>query len=195
MVLRHENAVLRRQVPRVRYEPADRLWFATLSHLIPRHRWTQVFPMTPATLPAWHRKLVAKKWDYSQRRRPGRPPTASAIKALILRMAAENPGWGHQRIHGELTSLGHKLAASTVWNILNQPGAGPRPASQRTNLEAVPPSPGRAHRRGRPSADSSTSTRSPADITTNPQPTGRFLYLSPTGSGSPPARPVCTASC
>nr|WSX75682.1 integrase core domain-containing protein [Streptomyces sp. NBC_00899] len=127
LVLRHENAVLRRQVPRVRYEPADRLWFAALSHLIPRRRWAQVFPITPATLLAWHRKLVAKKWDYSRRRRPGRPPTATAVKALILRMAADNPEWGHRRIHGELTRLGHRIAASTVWNILNQAGIDPAP--------------------------------------------------------------------
>ncbi|WP_322973974.1 integrase core domain-containing protein [Actinacidiphila oryziradicis] len=127
LVLRQENAVLRRHVPRVRYEPADRLWFAALSHLIPRRRWAQVFPMTPATLLAWHRELVAKKWDYSQRRRPGRPPTATAVKALVLRMAADNPGWGHRRIHGELTRLGHRIAASTVWNILHQAGIDPAP--------------------------------------------------------------------
>jgi transposase len=122
LVLRHQNAVLRRQVPRVRYEPADRLWLAALSHLIPRRRWGNIFPITPATLLAWHRKLVAKKWDYSKRRRPGRPPTAAEVKALVLRMAAENPRWGHRRIHGELTRLGHKIAASTVWNILDRAG-------------------------------------------------------------------------
>ncbi|MEU4835996.1 integrase core domain-containing protein [Streptosporangium sp. NPDC023615] len=127
LVLRHQNAVLRRQVPRVRYEPADRLWLAALSHLIPRRQWRKIFPTTPATLLAWHRKLVAKKWDYSRRRRPGRPPTAAAVKALILRMAAENPRWGHRRIHGELPRLGHKIAASTVWNILNQAGTDPAP--------------------------------------------------------------------
>jgi putative transposase len=127
LVPRHENAVLRRHLPRVRYEPADRLWFAALSHLIPRRRWAQVFPITPATLLAWHRTLVAKKWDYSRRRRPGRPPTAAGVKALVLRMAAENPGWGHRRIHGELTRLGHTMAASTVWNILNQAGINPAP--------------------------------------------------------------------
>ena len=92
LVLRQENVVLRRHVPRASYEPADRLWFAALSHLIPRRRWAQTFPITPTTLPAWHRKLVAKKWDYSQQRRPGRPPTATVVKAQILRMAAENPG-------------------------------------------------------------------------------------------------------
>jgi hypothetical protein len=59
-----------------------------LSSLIPRRRWAQVFPVTPATLLAWHRRLIASKWDYSMRRgRPGRPPTASAVKALVLRLA------------------------------------------------------------------------------------------------------------
>ncbi|MFE5003807.1 hypothetical protein ACFRJ3_04080 [Streptomyces sp. NPDC056696] len=127
LVLRHENAVLRRHVPRLRYEPADHLSFATLSHLIPRRRWPQVSPTTPATLLAWHRKLVARKWDYSQRRRSGRPPTAAAVRALVLRVAAENPGWGHRCSHGELTRLGHKMATSTVWNILNQAGIDPAP--------------------------------------------------------------------
>jgi transposase InsO family protein len=61
LVLRHENAVLRRHVDRVRYEPADRAWFAALARLIPRRRWSEVFPVTPATLLAWHRKLAAKK--------------------------------------------------------------------------------------------------------------------------------------
>ncbi|MGW0808186.1 helix-turn-helix domain-containing protein [Nonomuraea sp. NPDC002799] len=126
LVLRHQDAVLRRQVPRVRYEPTDRLWLAALSHLIPHH-WRRIFPATPATLLAWHRELVAKKWDYSNRRHPGRPPTAAAIKALILRMAAENPRWGHRRIHGELTRLGHQISASTVWNILNRAGIDPAP--------------------------------------------------------------------
>lgn len=81
LVLRHENAVLRRQLQsRVRYEPADRLWLAALSPLIARRRWAQVFPVTPGTLLNWHRKLITKKWDYSHRRgRPGghRPTTRS----------------------------------------------------------------------------------------------------------------------
>src|SRR5713101_8716793 len=61
LVLRHENAVLRRHVGRVRYEPADRLWFAALARLIPRRGWAEIFPVRPATLLAWHRKLVARK--------------------------------------------------------------------------------------------------------------------------------------
>ena len=59
LVLRHENAVLRRHIGGVRYEPADRVWFAALSRLLPRRRWTEIFPVTPATLLAWHRKLAA----------------------------------------------------------------------------------------------------------------------------------------
>jgi putative transposase len=94
LALRHENTVLRRNVARVRYEPADRLWFAALSSLLPRSRWGHVFPVTPATLMRWHRRLVARRWDYSRRRRPGRPPTAASIRRLVLRMAAENPDVG-----------------------------------------------------------------------------------------------------
>jgi hypothetical protein len=74
LVLRYENAVLRRQIGRVRYQPADRLWLAALSRLVPRHLWGEVFPVTPATLLAWHRRLVARKWDYSSRRVPGGRP-------------------------------------------------------------------------------------------------------------------------
>ncbi|MGW3658810.1 integrase core domain-containing protein [Streptomyces sp. NPDC005151] len=129
LVLRHENAVLRRQLQgRVRYEPADRLWFAALSSLIPRRRWATVCPITPSTLLAWHRKLLARRWDYSKRRRgPGRPPTQAAIKKLVLRLTRENSRWGHHRIQGELARLGHLIAASTVWEILHAAGIDPAP--------------------------------------------------------------------
>ena len=109
LVLRHENAVLRRQIGRVRYQPGDRLWLAALSRLIPRHCWGEVFAVTPATLLAWHRRLVAGKWDYASRRRPGRPSTATAIRKLVIRMAADNPTWGHRRVQGELIKLGHRI--------------------------------------------------------------------------------------
>ena len=66
LVLRHENAVLRRQAGRVRYEPADRAWLAALARLVPRRRWAEVFPVTPATLLAWHRRLAAKTYDTSK---------------------------------------------------------------------------------------------------------------------------------
>jgi hypothetical protein len=71
LVLRHENAVLRRHASRVRYEPADRVWLAALARLIPRNHWAEVFPVTPATLLAWHRRLAAKKYNTSKQRKPG----------------------------------------------------------------------------------------------------------------------------
>jgi len=100
LALRHQNAVLHRQVSRVRYTPADRVWLAALSRLVPRRRWAEVFAVTPATILAWHRRLVARKWDYTARRRPGRPSTAAVIKDLVVRMATENPTWGHRRVQG-----------------------------------------------------------------------------------------------
>ena len=118
LILRHENAVLRRQIARVRYTPADRAWLAALSRLLPRCRWAEVFPVTPATILAWHRRLASRRWDYTARRRPGRPPTAPAIKKLVIRMATENLTWGHRRVQGELVRLGHRIAAWTVWQIL-----------------------------------------------------------------------------
>ncbi|MDH6223616.1 putative transposase [Streptomyces sp. MJP52] len=129
LVLRHENAVLRRQITGpVRYEFADRFWLAALSSLIPRRRWREIFPVTPGTLLAWHRRFIAAKWDYSGRRaRTGRPPTEAALKKLILQLARENAQWGHRRIQGELARLGHPIAASTVWEILHAAGIDPAP--------------------------------------------------------------------
>ena len=127
LVLRHENAVLRRNAGRARYEPADRMWFAALARLLPRRRWTDIFPVTPATLLAWHRKLAAKRYDTSRRRKPGRPPTVPGITRLAVRLAQENPLRGYRRIHGELTKLGVTVAPSTVWEILRAAGIDPAP--------------------------------------------------------------------
>jgi putative transposase len=127
LVLRHENAVLRRNAGRIRYDPGDRAWFAVLTRFIPRRRWAEVFPVTPATLLAWHRRLAARKYDTSKRRRPGRPPTVRSIARLAIRLAHENPLWGYRRIHGELTKLGVSVAASTVYEILRAAGIDPAP--------------------------------------------------------------------
>ena len=127
LVLRHENAVLRRHVRRVRYEPADRAWLAALARLVPRRRWAEVFPVTPATLLAWHRRLAAGKYDTRKSRKPGRPPTSPGIARLVVRLARENPLWGHRRIHGELIKLGVTIAPSTVWEILHAAGIDPAP--------------------------------------------------------------------
>ncbi|MGW2939829.1 hypothetical protein ACWDA7_51185, partial [Streptomyces sp. NPDC001156] len=128
LVLRHENAVLRRQLASpVRYESVDRLWCAALSGLIPRCRRREVFPVSPGTLLGWHRRFVAAQWDYSARRRTGRPPTVTALKSLVLRLASEYPRWGHRRIQGEWARLGHRIAASRVWEILHAAGIDPAP--------------------------------------------------------------------
>jgi putative transposase len=128
LVLRHENQVLRRQLNgRLRWDHADRLWLATLSRLVSRRRWAEVFPVTPATILRWHRNLVARKWDYARRRRPGRPSAGTSVRTLVIRMARENPAWGHRRIQGELARLGHVIAASTVREILHAAGIDPAP--------------------------------------------------------------------
>ncbi|MGW1088523.1 helix-turn-helix domain-containing protein [Streptomyces sp. NPDC002596] len=117
----------RRQIARVCYEPADRIWLAALSRLIPHERRRQVFAVTPTTLPAWHRQLLARKWTFTQCRRPGQPSTAPAVKQLILRLARENRTWGHRRIQDELARLGYAIAPSTVREILHAPGTDPAP--------------------------------------------------------------------
>ena len=103
------------------------MWFAALARLIPRGRWTEIFPITPATLLAWHRKLAGRKYDTSGRRKPGRPPAVPGIARLVVRLAKENPLRGHRRIHGELAKLGITVAPSTVWQILHAAGIGPAP--------------------------------------------------------------------
>jgi putative transposase len=127
LALRHENAVLPRHAGRIRYEPADRAWFTALAQLIPRRRWAGVFPVTPATLLAWHRRLAARKYDTSKRRKPGRPPAIRSIARLVVRLANENPLSGYRRIHGELSKLGVRVAPSTVYAALRAAGTGPAP--------------------------------------------------------------------
>ncbi|MER6005882.1 hypothetical protein ABT120_45570 [Nonomuraea angiospora] len=120
LVLRQENQVLRRQL-------GGRLRLAALSRLIHRRRWAELFPLTPATILRRHRELVARKWTFTGRSRPGRPSTCRPVKALTVRMARENPTWGHRRIQGELARLGYPIAASTVWEILHAAGIDPAP--------------------------------------------------------------------
>jgi putative transposase len=127
-VLRHQNQVLCRQLSgRLRWDHVGRLWLTALSRLVNRRRWSEIFPVTPATILRWHRDLVARKWTYAGRRRPGRPAIGISIKTLIVRMARENPAWGHRRIQGELARLGYAIAASTVWEILHAAGIDPAP--------------------------------------------------------------------
>jgi putative transposase len=129
VVLRHELAVLRRQVGRPQLRPSDRLLLAAASRLLPRSRWSS-FLVTPNTLLRWHRRLVARRWTYAGR--TGRPPVGSAIRDLVLRLARENPCWGYQRIVGEINGLGLTVSATTVRKVLREAGIGP--AGERSGL-------------------------------------------------------------
>ena len=82
--------------------------------------------VTPDTLLAWHRSLIAKHYDGSTRRGPGRPPVMSEIRTLIVRMATENRGWGYTRIQGALANLHHEVSCSTIATVLREHAWNPR---------------------------------------------------------------------
>ena len=127
MVLRHQIAVLQRQVGSPRMSWADRAILAGLTQrLSTAHRRQLSLIVTPRTLLRWHADLVRRRWTYP-RRTPGRPRTGPAISRLALEMARDNPTWGYRRICGELTGLGHTIAPSTIWEILKAAGIDPAP--------------------------------------------------------------------
>src|SRR3954469_1335407 len=124
-VLRHQLAVLHRQVVRPRYNPADRMVLAALAKLLSRERWA-VFLVRPATLLRWHRELIARRWTYPPDGR-GRRGVDEEIVALVVRLARENPRWGYLRIVGECRNLGVRVSATSVRRILRRHSLGPAP--------------------------------------------------------------------
>jgi transposase len=136
LALRHQLAVMQRQLGgrKPRFSPADRALLAALLHHLPRPRLRNLTLLVrPDTILRWHRDLIARRHAAASRPpRRGRPPTIRSVRALVLRLARENPTWGYRRIHGELLVLAVTVAPSTVWQILRKAGIDPAPERSTT---------------------------------------------------------------
>ena len=132
--LQEENRVLRQQLgnQRLRLSDEQRRRLAARAKPLGRKVLQQVAKIvTPDTLLAWHRRLIAQKYDGSRSRQPGRPRKAHEIEALVVRMAEENRTWGYRRIQGALSNLGYAIACSTIASILQRHGMEPAPERSR----------------------------------------------------------------
>jgi transposase InsO family protein len=132
--LQEENCVLHRQLgsKRLRFNDGQRRRLAVKAKKLGRrvvHELTTI--VTPETLLAWHRKLIARKYDGSRRRGPGRPRVPDELQQLVVRMATENRDWGYRRIQGALGNLGYEVARGTIANILKEHGLEPAPERNR----------------------------------------------------------------
>src|SRR5919199_2826830 len=125
LVLRHQLAVLRRQVARPRWRWSDRALIATLARLVPRERWV-AFLVTPETILRWHRALVRRRWTFPHRR-AGRPSLPAETVELIVRLAQDNPRWGYLRVVGELKKLGVTVSKTSVATVLRRHRLPPAP--------------------------------------------------------------------
>jgi putative transposase len=136
LALRHQIGILQRHLgPKtVTFTPADRAFLAALLQPLPRSILRRLrLIVRPDTILRWHRDLIrARHANMSKPKRRGRPPTVRSIRTLVLRLVRENPAWGYRRIHGELATLGIKVAASTVWEILKTAGIDPAPQRSTT---------------------------------------------------------------
>src|SRR5229473_7650473 len=134
--LRTENQILREKLGkrRILLDDDQRRRLAVKGKVLGRKLLDQIGTLfSPDTILRWHRLLVARKWDYSDRRRkkPGRPALSQEIRDLVVRIAKENPTWGYDRIQGALANLGHDISDSTVGNILKEHGIEPAPERKR----------------------------------------------------------------
>ena len=130
-----ENRILRHQIKgRLRLSDGERKALADIGHKLGKQALQEVANIVaPDTILAWHRRLVAQKFDGSQQRKaPGRPPVAPELEALVVRMARENHSWGYDRIVGALANLGYTVSDQTVGNILKRHGLSPAPERKTT---------------------------------------------------------------
>ena len=134
--LQAENRLLKERLrgKRIRFTDAERALLARKSKAVGRKALLKLDTLvSPDTLMRWHRRLVAQKWDFSERRGLGRPGIMCEIAQLIVRMAQENPGWGYTRIQGALANLSHQVGRGTIANVLKRNGIEPAPErSKRT---------------------------------------------------------------
>jgi putative transposase len=140
LALRHQITVLQRRLGpnKAKFAPEERAFLAALLAPLPRTTLRRLRLLVQSdTVLRWHRDLMKRRHARTCRpKRPGRPPTARSIRALTLRLVKENPSWGYRRVHGELATLGIKIAPSTVWEILKQNDIDPAPNRHATTWSA-----------------------------------------------------------
>ena len=132
--LQAENRLLKERLrgKRIRFTDAERALLARKAKAVGRKALLELDTIvSPDTLLRWHRRLVAQKWTFAERRGAGRSGIMRHISELIVRMAQENPSWGYTRIQGALANLSHKVGRGTIANVLKRNGIEPSPERSR----------------------------------------------------------------